>query len=78
MAYRITKNNLIAITNQVIVEKMPQNIQMTQWELGRISEAIIEKITDELAKELVFKFGKQETYNEQTRVSDIEGMVNNG
>lgn len=77
MAYRITKNNLIAITNQVIVEKMPHNIQMTQWELGRISEAIIEKITDELAKELVFKFGKQETYDEQTRASDIEGMVNN-
>tara|TARA_B100000902_G_C26607013_1_gene573238 strand:- start:258 stop:467 length:210 start_codon:yes stop_codon:yes gene_type:complete len=68
MAYRITKNNLVAITNQVIVEEMPHNIRMTQWELGRISEAIIEKVTDELAKELVFKFGKQETY---------EGMVSN-
>ena len=54
----ITKNNLIAITNQVIVEEMPHNIQMTQWELGRISEAIIEKITNELAKDLVSKFGK--------------------
>ena len=58
MAYRITKNNLVAITNQVIVEEMPHNIRMTQWELGRISEAIIEKVTD--AKELA-KFGKQET-----------------
>ena len=53
----ITKDNLIAITNQVIVEEMPNNIRMTQWELGRISEAIIEKVTEELAKDLVSKFG---------------------
>lgn len=55
----ITKNNLVAITNQVIVEEMPHNIRMTQWELGRISEAIIEKVTEELAKDLVNKFGKE-------------------
>ena len=55
----ITKDNLVAITNQVIVEEMPHNIRMTQWELGRISQAIIEKVTEELAKELVNKFGKE-------------------
>ena len=69
MAYRITKNNLIAITNQVIVEKMPNNIQMTQWELGRISEAIIEKVTEELAKDLVSKFGKKDVTKLEEQVS---------
>tara|TARA_R100000742_G_C4223472_1_gene46662 strand:+ start:198 stop:380 length:183 start_codon:yes stop_codon:yes gene_type:complete len=56
----ITKDNLVAITNQVMVEEMPYNIRMTQWELGRISQAIIEKVTEELAKELVNKFGKED------------------
>ena len=65
----ITKNNLIAITNQVIVEEMPHNIRMTQWELGRISEAIIEKVTEELAKDLVSKFGKKDVTKLEEQVS---------
>ncbi len=73
----ITKDNLIAITNQVIVEEMPHNIRMTQWELGRISEAIIEKVTEELAKDLVSKFGTKNMLiiNRKKDVTKLEEQV---
>ena len=54
----INKDNLVAITNSVIAKKLPSNVTLGRWEVERLSEAVIEKITEELAKQLVTQFGK--------------------
>ena len=54
----INKDNLVAITNSVIATELPDNVTLGRWELERLSEAVIEKITEELAKQLVTQFGK--------------------
>ncbi len=58
MAIPITKDNLVAITNRVIIDELPDNVRLTIWELERISDAVVEKITEELAKQLVSQFVK--------------------
>jgi len=52
----INKQNLIAITNKVIHDELPNNVVLAQWELERISVKAVEKITEELAKQLVSQF----------------------
>ena len=54
----ISKANLIAITNKVIHDELPHNVELGKWELERISVAVVEKITKELAKQLVSQFTK--------------------
>ena len=54
----INKDNLLAITNRVIIDELPNNVRLSIWELERISDAVVEKITEELAKQLVTQFGK--------------------
>ena len=54
----ISKANLIAITNKVIHDELPQNVVLSQWELELISVKAVEKITEELAKQLVSQFVK--------------------
>jgi len=54
----IDKNNLIAITNSVIVEELPIDVSLTKNEIELISVKAVEKITEELAKQLVTQFGK--------------------
>lgn len=56
----INKQNLIAITNKVIHDELPHNVRLSIWELERISEAVVKKITEELAKQLVSQFVKEE------------------
>jgi hypothetical protein len=58
MPIPITKDNLVAITNRVIIDELPHNVRLSIWELERISDAVVEKITEELAKQLVTQFGK--------------------
>ena len=52
----INKQNLVAITNKVIIDELPHNVRLSIWELERISDAVVEKITEELAKQLVSQF----------------------
>ena len=54
----INKQNLIAITNKVIHDELPHNVVLSQWELELISVKAVEKITEELAKQLVSQFVK--------------------
>ena len=54
----INKDNLIAITNSVIVEELPIDVNLTKHEIESISVKAVEKITEELAKQLVTQFGK--------------------
>tara|TARA_B100001939_G_scaffold265962_1_gene233285 strand:- start:452 stop:631 length:180 start_codon:yes stop_codon:yes gene_type:complete len=54
----ISKANLIAITNKVIHDELPQNVVLSEWELELISVKAVEKITEELAKQLVSQFVK--------------------
>lgn len=54
----IDKDNLIAITNTVIYNKMPFNVKLGTLEIEHISKAVIETITEELAKQLVKEFGR--------------------
>lgn len=54
----ISKRNLIAITNKVIHDELPNNVVLTEWELELISVKAVEKITEELAKQLVSQFVK--------------------
>ena len=54
----ISKANLIAITNKVIHDELPNNVVLSQWELELISVKAVEKITEELAKQLVSQFVK--------------------
>lgn len=54
----INKQNLIAITNKVIHDELPNNVVLSQWELELISVKAVEKITEELAKQLVSQFVK--------------------
>ena len=54
----ISKANLIAITNKVIHDELPHNVVLSQWELELISVKAVEKITEELAKQLVSQFVK--------------------
>ena len=54
----ISKANLIAITNSVIYEELPINVKLTNNEIELISVKAIEKITEELAKQLVSQFVK--------------------
>ena len=54
----ISKRNLIAITNKVIYDELPNNVVLTEWELELISVKAVEKITEELAKQLVSQFVK--------------------
>lgn len=54
----ISKANLIAITNKVIHDELPHNVVLSEWELELISVKAVEKITEELAKQLVSQFVK--------------------
>ena len=54
----ISKANLIAMTNKVIHDELPHNVKLSQWELELISVKAVEKITEELAKQLVSQFTK--------------------
>ena len=54
----INKQNLIAITNKVIHDELPHNVVLSQWELELISVKAVEKITEELAKQLISQFVK--------------------
>tara|TARA_R100000231_G_scaffold129411_1_gene100770 strand:- start:3249 stop:3428 length:180 start_codon:yes stop_codon:yes gene_type:complete len=54
----INKANLIAITNSVIFEELPIDVKLTNNEIELISVKAVEKITEELAKQLVTQFGK--------------------
>jgi hypothetical protein len=54
----ISKANLIAITNKVIHDALPNNVVLSNWELELISVKAVEKITEELAKQLVSQFTK--------------------
>ncbi len=54
----INKQNLVAITNRVIINELPDRVRLSIWELEQISDAVIEKITEELAKQLVSQFVK--------------------
>jgi|TARA_S200000501_G_scaffold368848_1_gene407329 hypothetical protein len=54
----ISKANLIAITNSVIYEELPTDVKLTNNEIELISVKAIEKITEELAKQLVSQFVK--------------------
>ena len=54
----IDKKNLVAITNRVIIDELPHNVRLSIWELERISDAVVEVITEELAKKLVKEFGR--------------------
>lgn len=59
----INKDNLIAITNSVIVEELPIDVNLTKHEIESISVKAVEKITEELAKQLVTQFGKDGKYD---------------
>ena len=59
----INKDNLIAITNSVIVEELPIDVNLTKHEIEYISVKAVEKITEELAKQLVTQFGKDGKYD---------------
>jgi hypothetical protein len=54
----ISKQNLIAITNKVIYDELPNSVRLTKWELELVSVKAVEKITEELAKQLVSQFVK--------------------
>ncbi len=54
----ISKANLIAITNKVIYDELPSGVVLSEHELELISVKAVEKITEELAKQLVSQFTK--------------------
>lgn len=61
----ITKDNLIAMTNKVIHDELEQsNVKLSKWELRLISVKVIEKITKELAKQLVSEFAKTDKFDD--------------
>ena len=58
----INKDNLVAITNSVIATELPSNVTLGRWEVERLSEAVIEKITEVFANQLLNQFWKDGNY----------------